>query len=148
MSQGHRHSKHDAEHEFARLENRRRFDEQMLLLDLNQSRDNASTNEMILHSSGESPMTPAKTPVQSGARSRASTMSKGTPMNRQSEARTSNEQLVTPPSESRKGLDSVSSATDYSDLKSRRASATLAFETLTMTDRYVEQNISLVLTTQ
>lgn len=127
-----------AEHEHTMLEHRRRFEEQMQLLESKQQRD-----EAILHGVEEDariigalPVTPVKTPGQGDARSRASTVTKVTPPLKVFETRvTMNDQLATPPSDSHNRSSPNSFAAAKSVPGSRRTSTSLGFESLSMSEQ-------------
>lgn len=134
-----------AEHEFARQEHRRRFEEQMHLLDMKQRRD----EDLLLGVDEEAvpvpfrtyPVTPLRTPAQSESRSRAETLAKGTPPLKAFEQRaTGNEQLATPPSDHTGIANGVSprSFGAPSVPGSRRQSLSTAFESIAINDRKQE----------
>lgn len=125
-----------AEHEHARQEHRRRFEEQMQLLETKQQRDEAiltGVQEEENTATSHLPVTPRRTPAHGEARSRAST-TKGTPPLNVFEARHGpNEQLATPPSDPQIVSGSVFGPTK-SVPGSRRTSGSFGFEGLSMTD--------------
>lgn len=128
-----------AEHEHARQEHRRRFEEQMQMLESKQQRDEAllrSIDEVEPRALNQLPVTPIKTPGQMDARSRATTMTKGTPPFKIFESRvTVNEQLVTPPSDQQNKVSPGSFAGLHSVPGSRRTSTSLGFEGLSISEQ-------------
>lgn len=128
-----------AEHEYARQEHRRRFEEQMALLESKQQRDEALINgvdEEGTHPDELLPVTPVKTPAQTEARSRASTINKLTPPLKVFDSRMGhNEQLATPPSEHLSRPTPAYSTAPKSVPGSRRTS--LGFDALSFTDQCV-----------
>lgn len=129
-----------AEHEQARHEHRRRFEEQMHLLETKQQRDESmltGVREEAHHSLRTMPVTPIKTPAHGEARSRANTSTRTSPPLKVFENRhANNEQLVTPPSDHQ-----VRSTSAYNTMRStpgsRRTSTSLGFENLTLLESFV-----------
>ncbi|ORY74336.1 armadillo-type protein [Protomyces lactucae-debilis] len=136
-----------AEHELARQEHRRRFEEQMQMLDMKQRRD----EDLLLGVDEEAlptmfstyPVTPLRTPAQSESRSRAETLAKGTPplkvfeQQQQQQRGTGNEQLATPPAD-HTGLNNGISPRSFGAKSvpgSRRQSLSTAFESLAVSER-------------
>lgn len=126
------------EHEMTRQEHRRRFEEQMQLLESKQQRDEAmlkGVEEETSRTFGPLPVTPIKTPGQIESRSRANTTTKSTPPLKVFESRvTLNEQLVTPPSDQHTRSSPSSFAPAQSVPGSRRTSASIGFENLSLNE--------------